>query len=695
MTNIAEPELVSTSARRAQAAASTDTTGHNLWWKDPFQMFQTNIREIDASLDVERTLDQIQEYGANAWLISVGGIISNYPTQLHHQSPNPVLDQRQSGDLLGDALIAAHRRGVRVLARMDFSKVARPIAEANPEWSYIAPDGSRQVYNGLTSVCPSGAYYQEKLFEVIGEILDSYDVDGFFFNWMTYNEVDYAKRYRGVCQCLPCQSAFAPQLGGMLPTGPDSPGYTHWQRLSNDAMDRLLGRVREFIAARRPEAPLVMGDTADIVFHEANNAIGRSLWPHQTSEWVSVARSYRPDVPVLVNSVAFLDMPYRLVSEEPRMFEQYLLQAATRGAIPSTYIMGTQDDFDYDCLAAGSGVTRFHRDHPEVYTRLVPAASTAIVRPDPLKPGGSDPAHAESEFQGAWTALLERHIPFDALPEIRLAELGASGELDRYALLVLPDLGVLDSSTARELDAYVERGGALLIIGATGLDTDRSQLASSGVAERLVTMDTPETTWSSAVVRHDSVGAAASPLPILGAFHVVRAKAQATAEMSVLSRAPYGPPEKCYGHLPVDHPAWLEFAHGHGRTIALPWTPGRAYREVGLGGLGDVLADAARELLGGRLEVETDLPAQVEVVVGRSATGMVIHLRNLTGLRHQSFGDPVTIKAGHRLTLRNGEIQSVRALVAGADLHPESSSEGAAVTVALPEIGLFEVLTLT
>lgn len=670
----------------------------HLWWKRPFRMFQTNIREIDAGLDVERVLDQIEEYGANAWLLSVGGIISNYPTELGHQSRNPALAQRESGDLVGDAIAAARERGIRVLARMDFSKVARPVAEAHPQWCYVAPDGSRQVFEGLTSVCPSGQYYQEKIFEVLEEILGRYEISGFFFNWMSYNEIDYAKRYRGVCQCLPCRARFGPELGGTLPTDPDSPGYAHWQSLTSDALDELLARVRGFIAERRPDAPLVMRDTADIEFHEANNAIGRTLWPHQTSEYVSVARSYRPEVPVLVNSVAFLDMPYRLVSEEPRMFEQYLLQAAARGGIPSTYIMGTKDDFDYECLAAGSGVVRFHRDHEDVYAGLSPAARTAIVRPDPVKPTFSEPAFAAEEFRGVWTALMERHVPFDALPENRVAELGRSGALDRYALVVLPDLGVLDDTAAKELDAYVARGGSLLLTGASGLDADRSQLESSGVAARLVSMDTPETTWSSAVVREDG-----GALPILGAFHVVQARDGAAARMSVLSRAPYGPPEKCYGHLPLDHPARLDLTHGSGRTVVLPWTPGRAYRDTGLGGLGDVIANAATDLLGERLEVQTDLPAQVEVVVGRSEAGLVIHLMNLTGQRRQSFGDHVPIPAGHRLTVRNdsvgdvagdgaGDAVTVRAVVAGVT--PDSAPVTGGTTVILPAIGLFEVLVL-
>jgi hypothetical protein len=87
------------------------------------------------------------------------------------------------------------------------------------------------------------------------------------------------------------------------------------------------------------------------------------------------------------------------------------------------------------------------------------------------------------------------------------------------------------------------------------------------------------------------------------------------------------------------------------------------------------------------LEVETDLPAQVEVTVGRSAAGLVVHLLNHTGLRRQSYGDPVTIAAGHRLTVRNRG--AARAVVADREL---STEDGAIV---LPELGLFEVLVLS
>ena len=77
------------------------------WWRKPFGMLQTNLREIDADMDVNAVIDYIEGHGATAWLIGVGGILAQYPTDLEFQMRNPYLARRQSGDLIQDALDAA------------------------------------------------------------------------------------------------------------------------------------------------------------------------------------------------------------------------------------------------------------------------------------------------------------------------------------------------------------------------------------------------------------------------------------------------------------------------------------------------------------------------------------------------------------------------------------------------------------
>lgn len=665
------------------------------WWREPFRMFQTNLREIDAGLDVEATLDFIEGYGANAWLISVGGILSNYPTKLPFQTANPALAQSPSGDLIGDAARAAGERGVHLLARMDFSKIDHRRAEEHPEWCFVGPDGEPQVYNGLTSVCPSAEYYQERLFDVLNEVLDRYPAEGFFLNWMSYNEVDYSKQYRGVCQCLSCRRRFAEYApGAELPTGPESDAYLTWRRFTAGMLDDLTARIQRLISSRRPEAALILGDRADMIFHEANNAVGRPLWHHRTSEQVSAAKTFQPEKPVLVNSVGFVDMPYRLAGEEPHHFAQFLTQAIARGANPSTYIMGTPDVVDYECLEVGAGIIQHHRDHAEVYRGLVSDARVLLLRPDSLRHEPDRLREITEEFQGLYLALQERHIPFDVLSEARFID-RASGDhgLDQYRVLVLPDLGALDDETVRIVDGFVERGGSVVATGSSGFDGDRVQPATFPVARRRAIRDTVEGVRSMHLAVQD--GDRVRPVPVIGAFHGVDPRPDASAEVWALSRAPYGPPEKCHGHLPLDQPGVEIGKAGKGSVAVLPWTVGHGYRTVGLSAHRDLFVDAllrldpsvvSRSGLGGGRE----LPEQVEVVRGRSQAGRVIHLLNRSGDADQRFRATLPI-APASFAVDPGAVR-VRALRAGRELPIERDGEQAYVL--LPEIGLFEVLVV-
>lgn len=618
------------------------------WWDEPFQVFQTNLREVDAGLDVERTLDVVQEHGANVWLLNVGGILSHYPTGLGFQTRNPHLAERPGGDLVGDALTAARRRGVRLLARMDFSKIAPAIADAHPEWCFVSPSGERQEFEGLVSVCPSAGYYQQRIFDVLDEVLDHYDVDGFFFNWFGFNEVDYAGRVHGVCHCATCAVGFHEHTGlDRLPDRAGDPGYRQWRDYAAATINALTARVRTHIAARRPDAGLILGTAADVLFHEANNAIGRPLWPYATGEAVSALRSARPGKPVMVNAVAFWDMPYRLADEQPEMLGQYLAQAISRGANPSTYIMGPADGIAYGGLPAAAAVTRFHRDHRREYTGLAPAAEVGLVRPDPLDDDGRF-GTGTAEHRGLLTGLVERHVPFDVLPVSALEGLTP----DRLRVLVLPDLPSLPPGAAEALERFVLAGGSVVATGRSGIRADGS-VVDWFPGLRVTGVDTDRDALKSSYVQLSAPGVetlveGSTVVPRHGRHHRLTWRPDADVRHRLVERAPYGPPEKAYGHLPGTEHVCGQSRHGAGTVLQLPWIAGTAYRETRLTRIRDLVVDLVVERLldrpGGRLPVTLDGPEQLELVVGRSAAGLVVHLLNHSGQRGNGYGPVVPVR---------------------------------------------------
>ena len=653
------------------------------WWHHPFRTFQTNLREIDAGLDVEATLEAIQAHGADTWLLSVGGIIANHPSSLASQTVNPALAERPSGDLVGDAVAAAQARGVRVLGRMDFSKVDARRAEEHPEWCFVSPDGEPQIYNGYRSVCPSGDYYQREMFDVITEILERYPLSGFFLNWMSFNEVDYSRQYRGVCRCEACFERFAAFAPGVtLPRGPEDAGYATWREFSHGVLEDLGARLSEHVRSLAPDAALILGDRADITFHEANNAVGRPLWHLATAEAVGAARTADPLRPVFVNGVAFVDMPYRWAGEDPHHFVQYSLQSIAHGAQPSMYIMGGPEHSDFAALDAGGGILRFHRDHPALYDGLRSAARVGLVRP-----GAGGGEHSRGEFEGWLLALTESHVPVDVLAAAHLHEV----DPERFDALVVPDGGPLEAEAVALLEAFQDGGGLVVVTGSTGWTDGGFQLGGENPPVLRRAQYTSEESLRSL---HLPLGVdGRGHVPVLGAFGVLEAGEEARADWPALGRALYGPPEKCYGNAQTPHPGLVVLPRPDGGGLAiLPWLPGLVVRELGQSGVREAMVGLLQAESRSPVRWRTTLPEQVQVVHGRTDAALVVHLLNRSGDLPQRFAAPLPVPAAELEIPLEHRPRSVRAHVADRGL--EWSWEEGTLRLRTPGIELFDVLEI-
>ncbi|KAF1948533.1 hypothetical protein CC80DRAFT_556236 [Byssothecium circinans] len=663
------------------------------WWRKPFSMLQTNLREIDADMDVNKVADFIEQHGATAWLIGVGGIQAQYPTKLPFQMRNPLSAQRASGDLIQDALDAAHGRGMRLLARMDFSKISAEVAQEHPDWLYVSPTGKLQNHtNGLVSVCPSGPYYQERIFDILNEVTSRYHVDGFFINWASFNEVDYFKVYYGVCYCDNCKARWKRYWANLeLPNGRDDATYPQWLNFTDSVINEWTARVRDLIGKQLPDAGLLLGRNADIMFHEANNAVGRELWHHATSEAVSSLQSYRPHVPVLVNAVSFVDMPYRMGSEEPAQFAQYLLQCISRGGNPSTYIMGTPGKIPYLNFNIAGEITRFHRTWRDVYDGLQPVAKTGLVLPDEAQINGSQHDDALSEYRGLYTAMQELHVPFDVIGQENLAAMAENGGLKRYEVVVLPNLGKLASEDVTALDNWVAAGGRLVTTGSIGVeDNGVVQLKSLPAARHRDTVNKTAqlfSTYFAPPQNRTAENIYTGPLvPVTGSYHLFEWKNGTEGKYRKLAFAPFAPPEYAYGNRQVNEYGYGIGTFEKGKGIVIPFTIGRGYRELGLSVHRGLFEKVLREEGAAKEKLSANIAEQVEVIINANGPKMIVHLINMSGARKQNFGSVVPIPAGSIKV--EGSNVTARALRSDRMLEVRDGR------IILPGLDLFEVVVI-
>ena len=688
------------------------------WWQHPFRIFQTNIREIDSGMDVKVVVQDILDFGCNTWLLNAGGIVSHYPSALDHQHPSPWLKDRPTGDLLGDALAEAHRHGIRVIARCDFSKLHRDQFEKHPDWFYVSKTGQRQVYEGLYSACPSGPYYQEKSLEVIAEIMDRYPVDAFFFNWFNMSLRDYSGTYHGICQCQNCQQRFAAFSNGMPLPKEESyadPSYATWRRYTHDMLEEIAGRVRHLIKSRRPDVALLLSYNPDISFHEINNAVERPLplWRYHAGEVAKTSASAFPDRPVAINAVMFWDLPYRYNAEQPGLTELVLAQVIANGANPYSYVLGhTRNQPDRKNYPAVRRMMQFHKANQSWYEGMQRAAEVLLVSPTQAQDAYGDEtvAKAQAAFRGAYRALVENHLPFDVLPDTKLEAAEADGRLARYRAIVLPNVAALSDTQAALLDRYVERGGGLVATFETATYDEQGRSRPEGVialkslgAERVTARRDGfrelRGSYLRVTRREDLPGLPETDFVALDrAFLYVKLRDGAVPSFAFLGPTPYGPPEKCWWEpsLETDHPGLLWHTHGTGKTAYFPWPVDTLFYGHSLEECRAVLGNAVRKVLSGgsTAQVETDLPPQVEVTVHTqpSSGATLVHLVNSSGHQDRSF-HPATLFANRSLTVRvKHPINSVRSAALNKELEFEQA-EGQ-VKIALPSLELLDLLVL-
>src|SRR5262245_53432634 len=59
------------------------------WWKrEPIRFLQTNLSETDSTVDPKLLVAAVADFGANTFLMNMGGIVAQYPTKVPFHYPS-------------------------------------------------------------------------------------------------------------------------------------------------------------------------------------------------------------------------------------------------------------------------------------------------------------------------------------------------------------------------------------------------------------------------------------------------------------------------------------------------------------------------------------------------------------------------------------------------------------------------------
>ncbi len=226
------------------------------WWTNyPWRMVQTNFREIDmADVDAEKFAQDLADYDATVVTLNAGGILASYPSDLPFHTVNSYL----TGSSLKEMVEACHAKGIKVIARMDFSKIPYAVYEQHPDWAFVTAEGKIIEQNGFVQTCQNSEYQQEKVIGILEELLSTHPFDGVYCNMSGFIATDYNEKIHGFCTCENCRKAFKAATGMDVPAKMDmrDPAMMRYMGFQSAAGGKLRAKMNKAIKAINPEIAL-------------------------------------------------------------------------------------------------------------------------------------------------------------------------------------------------------------------------------------------------------------------------------------------------------------------------------------------------------------------------------------------------------------------------------------------------------
>lgn len=684
-------------AVEAQLASIDPGKYDDSWWnRAPYRLIQTNLREIDATMDTDAYVQSMVDGSATVVLLNIGGIVANYPTKLPYQFKNPYM----KGDLVGELVTKLHAKGIKVIGRFDFSKLNETLAAKQPGWLYVGSNGQNVNYNGQVHTCPNGGYQQNISKEILTEAIEAYPLDGIFFNMIGYQTSDYSGNYYGICQCGNCKAKFKEKTGHNLPVKFEQgdPLAIEYSEFTKGTSEKLFNEIKDHIKALKPAMMINSYADAgvDMIAHESGAGLHPGYeWNYSATDNVKrVLGSYKDRSPGNL-LIYFQAIGYRHVGTSPNLAKVWMLENMLHGAPLGFVVIGTLVNYeDRVFIPTLNQVYGFHTTNEKLFTNVQSAGKVLLVR------GSRD------EYMGLIKVLTEEHIMYDIMEPNMVGSDRNPRKLEDYSAIILGDVRNMSDSSVMKMDAYVQNGGRLIVTGftstndQTGKQLNAIRLKSLGVAPQFEMFKRAQSTYLKVADTDKAVLGAQefkdfSIMMVYSDFAKVKtADASAKGLMKFLPATRFGPPEKSY-FTPdqiTDFPGVVINTFGAGKAVYIPWLPGAQYDFKGNYMHRTLLISSLEKVSGVERTIVTDASPLIELshLVNRNNAFEWIGMINHSGQIGGSFREPVTIANTNIKFKPQKKVKELRLMRANKQLPFRENNGWIECTV--PELKDFEMV---
>ena len=682
-----------------------------MWYDRTMRWIQLILVESDpGQYDPQWWLELFERTHTDGLCISGGGLMAYYPTEIpfHHKSKW----MKEGSDPFGELVRGAQKLGMTVVVRTDSHSCLDDAAVAHPEWLNIDESGKPRRHWEMPEsrwvTCAFGPYNFDFMTRVHREIFEMYQPDGLFCNrWQA--------QARGMCYCETCKRLFKDFSGMELPRDNNSPAIARYAEWETARLTELWHLWDDTIREAKPTARYYSNTGIDIDVaaqlaptYMCENQARRTAAPWSFGNRGKQMRTIFGKKPIIGLAGITFNSRQSVASEAE--VKIWLLSAITNGLRP--WIVKTSGVIpDKRWLPALENVYNWHYRNEKYMRNEENLARVAMLFMATEQPRSSFTLHGRSRAAevkaaaGMYQALVEARIPFEMAYSRKLE----SADIDRYKLLILPNISNMSDAVCEKLRQYVNRGGSLLATYQTSLLSGGTARPNFGLTDLFGVeyAGSIESNGSNGYIRVE----ADTKHPILKGLEDVeqivttsqRVNVQATASFSnpPLTRIPSFPTlpmEEIYPRTPrTDIPeVYPRTINDRSRVIYFPGDIDSTFATDMAPDLALLIRNSVEWAMNEQQPVTVSGPGILDVTCWRQANSMTVHMLNCT--------NPFMLRSAYREDIPIGPqyvticvpvdrtAREVKLLVAGVTAPVERA--GNVLTLTVPSIVDHEVIAI-
>jgi hypothetical protein len=704
------------------------------------------VESDPGQFDPQWWLDLFKRTYVDGLCLTGGGLTAYYPTEIpfHHKSKW----MKDGDDPFGTLVRGAQKMGITIVVRTDSHSCLDDAAAAHPEWLNIDETGKPRRHWELPETrlvtCALGPYNFDFMTRVHREITEKYRIDGLFCNrWQA--------QARGMCYCESCQRLFRAFSDMDLPRGTNSPAaqrYAQWElerltelwRLWDGEMRKIKPTARYFSntgididraaelaptylceqQARGTAAPWNFGNRGK----QLRTIFGKKPIIGLAGLTLSSRQSVAPEPEVkiwLLDAIANGLRPWLLKTSAVNPDKRWVpaLEKVFDWYYRSEKYMRNEENLARVAMlfsltgAAGATVTASAPAAGAATGRAGGAAAAGPGGPAGAGRGaaagtGGGPGAAAAGGNaagGMYQALVEARIPF----EMAYSRMLDSAHIDRYKLLILPNVTGLADAECEQLRQYVNRGGSLLATFQTSLYAGGALRPNFGLSDLfgVAYAGGIESNGPNAYIRveadtkHPILKGLEDVGQIVSTSQHVNVRAVASFPNPPLTRIPTYPTipmEEIYPRIPkTDIPElYARTINARSRVVYFPGDIDATFANGMAPDLALLIHNAVEWAMNEAQPVTVSGPGILDVTCWRQANSMTVHMVNMTNpfMLRSAYREDIPI-GPQRVTIRvpaGRTARGVKLLVAGVT--PRVERAGNALTIMVPSIVDHEVVAI-